>query len=270
MAKIIDRLTSNFDSTKFGTDINLSDKAKNYLNTAPISVPEWMKNDIANGSINRTDYFQNPVSSYVSSITSNVNSIIAVCVNDPANTFALASTEAQELANSSNTLISELQSFLSHTNRISGVSGLGSNTEIDATKPNYNSAMAVGGVVLTITASSDSVGDASPILNNFTSLYIRDELSSNSWSIGNSKVFLTGADTNTVTPVQLDQIRDKIETVYTMVNTRRTSDENYFYTSQQVIEDFQFLNALNNSGSTERNLINNLVGTTKLKNIVGS
>jgi hypothetical protein len=270
MAKIIDRLTSNFDSTKFGTDINLSDKAKNYLNTAPISVPEWMKNDIANGSINRTDYFQNPVSSYVSSITSNVNSIIAVCVNDPANTFSLASTEAQELANSSNTLISELQSFLSHTNRISGVSGLGSNTEIDATKPNYNSAMAVGGVVLTITASSDSVGDASPILNNFTSLYIRDELSSNSWSIGNSKVFLTGADTNTVTPVQLDQIRDKIETVYTMVNTRRTSDENYFYTSQQVIEDFQFLNALNNSGSTERNLINNLVGTTKLKNIVGS
>lgn len=268
MTTIINRLNSNFDPLKFGTDLNLSDKAKNYLNTSPIKVSTLVKNDLANGSISRTDYFTNPVSVYISSITSNVNSIISVCSNDPANTFALAPSEAQNLSNTSNTLVSELQEFLKHTNRISGVSPFSANTEEEALKPYYNSCMAVGGVVLSITANTDNVKDASPILNNFTSLYIDDELTSNSWTIGNSTVFLTGADTNTVTPIQLDEIRDKINTVYSLVNTRRISDESYFYESQQLIQDFQFLNAIQNSGSTERNLINNRIGTQKTKNII--
>lgn len=270
MANIIDRLTSNFDVSKFGNDIELSDKAKSYLNTAPLSVPDWMKNDLANGSITRSDYFKNPVLIVVNDIKLNVNSIISICTNDPDNTFALGSAEAKNLANSSNTLISELHNFISHTNRISGVSTPSANTEEDATKPNYMSAMSVGAVVLTITSSSDSVSNATPILNNFTSLYIGDELTSNNSSIGNSKIFLTAADTNTVTPLQLNEIRTKIETVYTLVQTRRIADENYFTSSQQLLEEFQFLNSLNRTGSTERNLINSLIGTPKLKNIVGS
>jgi hypothetical protein len=270
MTRVIDRLNSNFDSNKFGTDKNLSEKAKNYLNTVPISIATWAKNDLANSSVSRSDYFQNPVSSVISSITSNVNSIISVCVNDPANTFALASAEAQDLANSSNTLISELSEFSKHTNRISGVSSPSANTEEEALKPNYISCVSVGSVVLTITANTDGVSDASPILNNFTSLYIETELASNNWSIGNSTVFLTGADTNTVTPVQLDEIRNKINTAYSLINTRRISDENYYYTSQQIVEDFQLLNSLQNSGSTERNLINSKIGTTRLKNNLSS
>ena len=266
MTRVIDRLNSNFDSNKFGTDKNLNDKAKNYLNASPISIATWAKNDLANGSINRADYFQNPVISTISSITSNVNSIISVCVNDPVNTFSLASAEAKDLANSSNTLISELLEFSKHTNRISGVSSPSANTEEEALKPNYISCISVGSAILTITANTDGVSDATPILNNFTSLYIETELQANNSVIGTIETVLTETDTNTLTTVQLQDFRDKINTAYNLIYSRRTSDENFFQTSQQILDDFQFLNSLQNVGSTQRNLINSKIGTTKLKN----
>jgi hypothetical protein len=61
-----------------------------------------------------------------------------------------------------------------------------------------------------------------------------------------------------------------INTANTLIYQRRTEDENYFYTSQQIINEYQLLNSLQNSGSTERNLINSKIGTTKLKNSIGS
>lgn len=266
MASITDRLTTDFNVSRFGTDVNLSEKAKNYLNTSPVRVSAWAKSDLANGSISRSDYFQNPVASYVSSISSNVNSIITVCVNDPATNFPLAEQEVKNLANTANTLILELQQFLNHTNRLSGVSSLSANTEEDGLKPTYASCMAVGGVLLTLLSNTDNVDNASPILNNFTSLYIEDELVSNNWTIGNSTVFLSGADTLTE-PAAIEQINVKLLTANTLLYTRRTSDENYYNSSLSIVRDFQLLNSLENAGSTERNLINNKIGTTKLKNI---
>lgn len=269
MARIIDRLTSNFDSTKFGTDKNLSNRARNFLNTSPINIATWAKNDLANGSINRTDYFQNPVLSIISSITSNINSIISVCVNDPTNTFSLSVPETQNLANSSNTLISELLEFSKHTNRISGASSPSANIGSEGEgilKPDFASCISVGSIILMLTANTDGVSDTTPILNNFTSLYIETELQANNSVIGTIKTILTETDTNTLTPVQLQDFRDKVNTTYNLIHSRRTSDENFFQTSQQIADDFQFLNSLQNTGSTERNLINSKIGTTRLKN----
>ena len=172
----------------------------------------------------------------------------------------------KDLANSSNTLISELLEFSKHTNRISGVSSPSSITEEEILKPNYISCISVGSAILTITANTDGVSDATPILNNFTSLYIETELQANNSVIGTIETVLTETDTNTLTTVQLQDFRDKINTAYNLIYSRRTSDENFFQTSQQIVDDFQFLNSLQNAGSTERNLINSKIGTTKLKN----
>jgi hypothetical protein len=266
MASILDRLSSSFDTTKFGDDINLSEQAKNYLNVSPIKVETWVKNDLANGSILKTDYFQNPVASYVSSLTSNVNSIISICLDDPDTNFPNANAAMKDLANTANSFIVQLNSFLDHTNRISNVSDDILDTETGALLPNYSMCISTGGLLTTITANTDGVDDASIILKNFTSLYIEDELASNNWTIGNSTVFLTTvANVSTVTS-EINEIKDKILTANTLIYTRRTSDENYFYSSQQIVDEFQFLNSLQKSGSTERNLIQNKIGTTKLKN----
>jgi hypothetical protein len=269
MANVLSRLTTTFDRSKFGDDVELSTKAQAFLNSSPIKISSWASSDLSNGSIVRTDYFQNPVANQVSSITSNVNSIITLCTFDTVNSYPLCTSEIANLANSSNSLISQLTLFLDHTDRISGVSENLTDTETGATKPNYAYCIGTGGMLLTLTATTDNVRTAEPMLNFFTSLYISDELSANSWNIGNTKNSLQTIP-STLTGSQVNTMIDIVNSANTLIYQRRVEDENYFYDAQQIMEDYQFLNSLENAGSTERNLIMGKIGTTKLKNDIGS
>jgi len=269
MANVLNRLTSTFDKNKFGDDIILSDMAKQFLNTNPIKVSAWAANDLSNGTVTRTDYFQNPVSSIITSISSNLNSILTLCTTDPANNYPFATASVQNLANSSNNLITQLNLFLDHTNRISGVSDDIVNANTGVIKPNYQSCIGSGGILLTLTSFTDNVRTSEPMLNHFTSLYIQDELTANNWNIGNSKISLQTVPSS-LTSSQVNAMNVIINTANTLIYQRRTEDENYFYGAQHIINDYQLLNSLQNSGSTERNLINSKIGTTKLKNSIGS
>lgn len=266
---ISSRLNSSFDKSKFGDDITLSDKALNYLNAEPIKLDEWVKGDLANGNISRSEYFTNPVLEYIDGMSSNVNIIIQICTNNPETNFPLAVNEVYNLANSSANLIIQLQQFLNHTNRISGATDADSNDENEGLKPTYQSCISVGGILTTVIGPADKIKDSSLILNNFTSLYINDELDSNNRSIGNSTIFLSGADDATE-PSAINFIKDKIDIANNLLYIRRTYDENHFLESQRILNDYQFLNSLQNSGSTERNLIKNVIGTQKLRNIASN
>lgn len=275
MANVLGRLSTNgFDVAKFGDDIKLSEKANNFLNTSPIKLNSTAQNDLSSGSLSRTDYFQNPVSSYVSTLTSNTNSIISVCVDDPTTYFTVegAADKANNLANTANSFIGELTEFLAHTNRISGISPAYSQTdEVNETglfKPDYTTCMAVGSYLMMITANTDGVRDASPILGMFTSLYIEDELFANNWHVGNSTVFITTRDRTAMTPEQIEAVNTVIKQANTLISTRRISDENYYYQAESIASDYELLNSFQTAGSTERNMINNKIGTTKLKNII--
>lgn len=268
MANVLSRLSTTFSSSKFGNDINLSDKAKAFLNTEPIKMSSWAASDLANGAITRSDYFQNPVATYVSSISSNLNSIITLCISDPANNYPSSTAAIQNLANSSNNLVTQLNLFLQHTNRISGVSDSYFDSSAGVIKPNYQDCVGSGGMLLAILGTTDNVRNSAPILNQFTSLYIEEELTANNWSIGNTKNSLQTVP-STLTTSEVNAMNVIINTANTLLYTRRTEDENYFYTSQQILKDFQILNGLQNSGSTEKKLITNKIGTTKLKTSLG-
>ena len=268
MANVLDRLTTTFDSSKFGDDINLSDRAKAFLNTSPIKISSWAASDLANGAVTRSDYFQNPVASYVSSISSNLNSIITLCTTSPDTNYPSSNAAIKNLANSSNNLVTQLNLFLQHTNRISGVSESYFDSSTGVIKPNYQDCVGSGGMILTILGTTDNVRNSTPILNQFTSLYIEEELAANNWSIGNTKNSLQTVPSS-LTTSQVNAMNVIINTANTLLYTRRTEDENYFYASQQILRDFQILNGLQNSGSTEKNLITNKIGTAKLKTSLG-
>ena len=51
MASAFGRLNYNFDDTKYGSSIYLTTDTKEYLNTYPLVIKTWQKNDIANGNI---------------------------------------------------------------------------------------------------------------------------------------------------------------------------------------------------------------------------
>ena len=269
MANILNRLTTSFDSSKFGDDLELSAKAKAFLNTNPIKISSWASSDLSNGSIVRTDYFQNPVLTYINNISSNLNSIITLCTTNVDTNYPNSNAAIRNLANSSNNLLTQLNLFLDHTNRISGVSNNSVDTNSGGLKPNYQVCIGTGGMILTLLATTDNVRTSAPILNNFTSLYIEEELSANSWNIGNTKNALQTVPSS-LSSSEVNALNLTINTANTLLYTRRTEDENYFYSSQQILKDYQFLNSLENSGSTERTLINSKIGTTKLKNSLGS
>ena len=268
MATVLSRLTTTFNSSKFGNDVILSDRAQAFLNTGPIKISSWAASDLANGAVTRSDYFQNPVASYVSSISSNLNSIITLCTSDPANNYPSSTAAVKNLANSSNNLVTQLNLFLQHTNRLSGVSENFVDTSTGTIKPNYQDCIGTGGMLLTILGTTDNVRNSTPILNQFTSLYIEEELTANNWSIGNTKNSLQTIPSSLITS-QVNAMNVIINTANTLLYTRRTEDENYFYASQQILRDFQILNGLQNSGSTEKTLISNKIGTAKLKTSLG-
>jgi len=75
MASIYERLNFSFDTSKFGDSINLSDSTKSYLKAAPVKLETWQKDDLANGSIVKTDYFKNPMINVTARLSNNVNTM---------------------------------------------------------------------------------------------------------------------------------------------------------------------------------------------------
>ncbi len=75
MSSVFGRLTYNFDDTKYGDCFYLSTETKNYLNTSPLEIKTWQKTDIANGNIQNTNYFKNPVINVTNTIISTVPTV---------------------------------------------------------------------------------------------------------------------------------------------------------------------------------------------------
>ena len=81
MSSVFGRLTYNFDDTKYGDAFYLTTETKNYLNTSPLEIKTWQKNDIANGSIQNTNYFKNPVINVTNTFIQSLNTFNVVCAN---------------------------------------------------------------------------------------------------------------------------------------------------------------------------------------------
>jgi hypothetical protein len=283
MASVYERLNFSFDTGKFGDSINLSDNTKNFLNTAPIKLEDWQKNDLANGSIVRTDYFKNPMINVTARLSDNVNVMNQIV--QTINTFDNGSgTEMR--ANLTN-LIIEIQNYLSHTSNISGVNEAKANvsetSNVATHFPDYDKAVSAGEQILMLTNATDGVSNTVPLLGNFTSLFISDEITANANNIINDiitvrnsvRVVVVSEDPPTSSNVSnlsaglITTITANIAAANTLLSTRRLHDWNFFRNSINILEDYNKMNQLGRVGNTQKYLINNLVGTDKYKNNVG-
>ena len=117
---MLNRLNFNFDTSKFGDAVNLSDSTKEFLSENPIPLKSWQKNELANGSITQTNYFRNPLSQslqiYKQKAIELSNLIISI---DTFDTLSLAISA--NLESFSTNLQNEITAFTYHTNNVSGV-----------------------------------------------------------------------------------------------------------------------------------------------------
>jgi hypothetical protein len=88
-----------------------------HLNTMPAFIESWQAQDIANNDVG--GYFKNPVSAYVNTIIT-----LSAQMREEANTANSSNSSVDGLSSiitAANTLATTANSFLAHTNRISGV-----------------------------------------------------------------------------------------------------------------------------------------------------
>lgn len=283
MASVYERLNFSFDTGKFGDSINLSEGTKSYLNTAPVKLETWQKSDLANGSIVKTDYFKNPMINVTARLSDNVNVMNQIV--QTIDTFDNGSGTAMK-ANLTN-LIIEIRNYLSHTSNISGVTEARANiSEISSVVthfPDYDKAVSAGEQILMLTNATDGVANTVPLLGNFTSLFISDEITANANNIINDlvtvrnsiRIEVIGGETPTSSNISnlsanlITTITSNVVAANTLLSTRRLHDWNFYRNSLNILDDYNKINSLGRVGNTQKYLINNLVGTDKYKNNVG-
>jgi hypothetical protein len=270
--------------------IEFSDNVLAHMNAIPKLLDNWQFEDLANDDVN--GYFENPVANVTSNIIGVCGTLVSLLSAGPStNTTAVqGSTGAiTTLFTNINTLSSNVAGFngtefIEHTNRISGVTPIGaspSSTGRDtALLPHYDTAMATGQLMMYLTYQSEGVQNNSPIMNNFTSIVIEEDLNSLHNNI--SSYYTTISNSITVTGGGTDAISDpfvrtsnlssivvtdmfnNIQTINNTLAEKRNNDEIYYNTSRQVSQDFNELRKFNNMGATANNLIQNYIGSNKL------
>jgi len=240
-----------------GDVLTLSANTIAHLNSMPAFIDSWQAQDIANNTVG--GYYQNPVASNTSSIISISQTMITV-----ANTGA-----SQNIANcdliitAANGLYNTTTSFLAHTNRISGVTPF---VGQDVENPYYDTAMGLGKTALYITNQTDNITNTSPILGSFTSILIGPQISSANVTLVNSLVTLTnGVTANNLTQSQITQILANISSANTLLFSRQTADVTYYTNLRTFVDNYNTIKKFTNMGETETYLVNNFVGTDKIK-----
>lgn len=251
----------NFDDPNDDV-INLSANTIAHLNSMPAFIEPWQAQDIANNNVG--GYYQNPVSA-------NVNSIITISQNmiTVANTGASQNIANCELiVTAANGLYNNASSFLAHTNRISGVTPF---IGQDVVNPYYDTAMGLGKTALYITNQTDNITNTSPILGSFTSILIGPQIDSANTALANSYIVLdTGVTANTLTEAQISSILSTISNTNTLLVTRQTADVTYYGNLRTFVENYNTVKKFQNMGETETYLVNNFVGTDKIKERINS
>jgi len=277
-ANVFNRLSFSFDTSKFGEAIYLSQDTKNFLNTQPISLETWQKNDLANGTIIATNYYKNPVLNVCNELQSSTQNLYNLMLTITAYDTA----GAVPLASSANTLLSEINLFKQHTSNVAGV------TKAEATVPengspvveypDYDTAVQVGQNLLMLLNNTDGIQDSTPMLGSMTSLFMEDEIASNTVIITgdyptlNSSLYLD-VNSNIVSNITITAataIVTHLQTASGMLSTRRLHDWNFYQQGLILLEDSNKIDNLENVGNTQLYLINNLIGTDSYKQKLSS
>jgi hypothetical protein len=277
---VFGRIGFNFDSTKFGDVINLSPDAKNSLtNYSKIDAPDqWMITDMADGPIDSTSYYRNPVLNVSNDIISSM-ATLAITANTQSGPYFISfanSDIANNLTKTAASLrIAEMNRFISHT---ANVSGTAANVFQDPNIPTQDSIMALGNQMIVLLNQTNGIQNTVGALGAMTSLFIEPDLKANNdvISLFNQEIidntifvpgFPTGANTCQLSNTRLQQMVNSLDSVYNFVLTRRTEDWSFFTKSFQVATENAFLHRFSKGAmsNTQTLLINDYIGSDKLK-----
>jgi hypothetical protein len=268
------------DPTTAATVTNYNSGVANNMAIMPALLPHaWQIDDVSSSNVG--SYFVNPVYSSASTIL-NVTGYTYAVINNygpltvSSNVIANYVSNAAYLSNIIYTTTAP--NYIYVTNRESNVVGPGT----DSTTVHYQMAMGYGKILSYLTYQSDGVQNNSPIMGNFTSITLGNTLSSLSSSLityynslaGSISITSNGsggyANTSNISLSNAQGLSDTVNTIYTLMTTYPAQDNAFFTNSKSVVADYTEVSRLGDLGSTENYLVNNYIGTDKLKTRLSS
>jgi len=247
----------NFDDPN-GDVQEFSANTQGVMNQFPPLIQSWQAQDIAQNNV--SGYFQNPVSNVVNTIIT-VSQDMFTAANS-ANIFTIA--------NNASILTSAATSFLTHTNKVSGVTSIVGATDTNV-NPYYRTAVNYGKQAIYLTNQTDGVVNNSPIIGCMTSILVKPQISSRANTLSNNLIILNAAITaNNLTPTQETQINNDLANLNNFLVTRQTSDVTFFGNIISFVSKYNDTQQFALMGETETYLCNNLIGTPKLVSRINS
>ena len=244
---LISKLQTNFDNSKFGNSIELTNETKETLNNSPFGLKEWQKELVRNGPNNLTDYYRDPTINVVSSLETQVNLMKSVINSIEIWDNNSATGQATNILY--NTFSTDtINYFKKHTSNISGLTtSLGTaGTNI----PDHVKIMSLGQTTILLVHNIDGSANALPLLGCMTSLFVNDEITSNTAVITNDIITLQNSKRTVVDPdtgysnvysnlssVGVDALYAHALTANNLLWDRRTHDFTVFGNSMNILND---------------------------------
>lgn len=269
MSSIFQQLGYNYSPTS-NEILTFDQKVLDTMNSMPELLSRWQYEDMRNGDTAITNYLVNPVSTITQSIYT-ISGLISDACGNVADLATISTT--------ANTTHTSANNFLYHTNRIAGITPINSDTVL---LPHYDTAIGTGKSIMYIVYQSDGVQNNAPIMGSFTSLFIKDDLTLKYSVVTGYPSLIAGSisantyldgDGNTVTemvsnltPTQISTIVTNVGVLGSTMNTRRTHDENFYTNSNNILAEYNQMKKFKSPGTSETNIINDYIGTTRLKN----
>jgi hypothetical protein len=255
----------------------LSTNVQSQMNLTPTLVNSWQQQDIAQNST--SGYFYNPAASGISVANTAALTVANVAggntVSGTTNTITSLISNTINVANS--IITSTAAAFLYHTNRMSNVVDIGS----DTTNPHYQTSISYGKVIMYIVNKTDNIQNNAPLIGSFGSIFAANAISANA----NTFLYYAQLYANTVTSsvfgntttyssnisqVNAQAMSDSANAVNNMMNNYMTQDNNFYQNTKNVIAAFNTVSPLNKMGQTETDLVMNYIGTPKLTSRLSS
>jgi hypothetical protein len=255
---IFSRLNYNFPQATANTVPELPAQTITILSGMPTYLQAWQVEQLADANVdtaNTSTYYVNPVANIS-------NSIIAMCEIIKVNCGSAG--DLVVVVDAANTVAQNVAlSYLDHTERMTSVKGEPANSSIDVMT--YDKSIAIAQFIGTIMYQTDGITNTAPTMGHFTSLYIDEDLADkynvitghqatiasanlNYYNIG--PIWYSNLSSNTVNTIVAD-----IESISTLMDDRRTHDEQFYYNSMQLTNEIQTMRKFNTIGQSERQVI---------------
>jgi hypothetical protein len=267
------RLGFDFDATKFGDAINLSNGTKEFLNTQPIVLTDWQISDLANSNVaTSANYYRNPVLNVSNALKQSIQNLSNVILTIEFYDDVQAISPASNVVSLSANLILEIDQFISHTNNVSGVNVSSptaiENTEIVLEYPDYEKVIDLGRNLVMLLKATDDREDASPVLASMTSIFIESDIANTNTlvvsdfnTINNSTRLVASNVYSNISATTVNSIFSRIQTANTLIGGRREHDWNFYREGLSLLNDYDKVSKLEDVGTTQEYLIKNYIGT---------